>query len=618
MSDRTGPSLLDEAANRARLGEAENRIAGNRMIFDSMVRHALARHAAGDATAAIHTAAGAARFAYGLHIGVFASEPLETMLLELGRRHVPSHGAAVSRPASSPERVLHVFTETYAVGGHTRLACRWIDLDRERTHSVLITAAPHDPPPWLTEAAQRSGGSVRSHRRSEHVVSRAAALRAAAADADLVVLHIHPFDPVPLLAFADPHGRPPVVLLNHADHVFWLGLGVADVVVDIRGSGAELTRTRRGVAAERSRVLGIPVSPTPPDLDRAQARAALGLDPSRPVLCTVASAYKFEPVVMPSFQELAAGAVSTHPDALLLAVGPSMDPRWTAACEATGRRVMAVGPQLETATLLAAADLYLDSWPCASGTSMLDAAVAGLPLVALVPDLEAQGLLAMAGPALDDLIVRAPDPQAHAAAVAELLADPERRQRLGATARDRVLDLHAGAGWLAALEDVVATAHAVGPAPAPAPAPEAPLLAWEAMIEALHAAGGMGMAPQAALLAEGADPDAWLASTSPRRAIAFVGGDPATVGAVVDGFRDLRRAERVSACVVAVDPADLDTGLALLEGALAAGEDVDIDVIPAKALDDLLRGDDICVAAAGTREAHLAQSRGADVHPVAA
>jgi hypothetical protein len=107
-------------------------------------------------------------------------------------------------------------------------------------------------------------------------------------------------------------------------------------------------------------------------------------------------------------------------------------------------------------------------------------------------------------------------------------------------------------------------------------------------------------------------------ASTPRRAVAFVGVDPATVGAVVDGFRELRRAERVSACVVVVDPVDLDTGLALLGGALAAGEDVDIDVVPAPALDDLLREDDICVAAAGTREERLARARGADIHPVAA
>jgi hypothetical protein len=626
MSDRIGPSLLDEAANRARLGDAERRIAGNRLVFDSLVRHALALHAAGDATGAIRAAAGAARFTYGLHAGVFASEPLEAMLLDLGRRFVPGDGSAGAPRAGGRERVLHVITETYAVGGHTRLAGRWIELDRERTHSVHITAAPEDPPAWLAEAAQNSGGTVRSCRRSDDVLARAAMLRSAAGGADLVVLHIHPFDPVPLLAFADPRGRPPVILLNHADHVFWLGLGVADLVADIRGPGAELTRARRGVAPERSRVLGIPVSPTPPDIDRAQARAQLGLDPSRPVLCTVASAYKFEPVITPSFQELAVGAVAGDPEALLLAVGPSMDARWTATSQATGGRVIAVGTQPQTATLLAAADVYLDSWPCASGTSMLDAALAGLPLVALVPDLDAQGLLATAGPALDEVIVRARGPQEHAVAVAALLADPERRRRLGKTARERVIDLHAGASWLATLEEVVAAARAIGPAPAPAPAPEARPLAWEAMIEALHEAGGLGMTPQAALLAEGVDPHAWMAAiatatataSTPRRAVAFVGVDPATVGAVVDGFRELRRAERVSACVVVVDPVDLDTGLALLEGALAAGEDVDIDVVPAPALDDLLREDDICVAAAGTREERLARARGADIHPVAA
>ena len=48
--------------------------------------------------------------------------------------------------------------------------------------------------------------------------------------ADLIVLHVHPYDVVALAAANLPGVRPPVVLENYADHAFWLGVGGADRV----------------------------------------------------------------------------------------------------------------------------------------------------------------------------------------------------------------------------------------------------------------------------------------------------------------------------------------------------------------------------------------------------
>ena len=48
------------------------------------------------------------------------------------------------------------------------------------------------------------------------------------AKADLVVLHAHNIDTIPMFALAGMKNRPRTVLLNHADHSFWLGVDFVD------------------------------------------------------------------------------------------------------------------------------------------------------------------------------------------------------------------------------------------------------------------------------------------------------------------------------------------------------------------------------------------------------
>ena len=62
---------------------------------------------------------------------------------------------------------------------------------------------------------------------------------------DLVVLHVHNNDVVPFLALAGMgRRRPPVVFVDHADHLFWLGARFADLIVNTRLSGHRLAARR--------------------------------------------------------------------------------------------------------------------------------------------------------------------------------------------------------------------------------------------------------------------------------------------------------------------------------------------------------------------------------------
>ena len=135
--------------------------------------------------------------------------------------------------------MLHVFSRTLSVGGHTRMVWRWMGLDDGRSHSVAVTRqGRRDVPPELVAMAEDTGGSVTVLDRAHgDVLARARALHELATHADVVILHIDPEDIVPVVAFGDRSGLPPILYLNHADHLFWLGVGIADLVVNLRRSG---------------------------------------------------------------------------------------------------------------------------------------------------------------------------------------------------------------------------------------------------------------------------------------------------------------------------------------------------------------------------------------------
>jgi glycosyltransferase involved in cell wall biosynthesis len=616
-------SLFDQPPNDQILREAHARVLDNRAAFDTIERIAVEHHASGDWAGAIAHAAAAAHLASAAPAGVLASPTLERVLLDIGRRLVPAM-AETTPSADGREHVLHVFTETYEVGGHTRLGRRWIDLDADRRHSVFLTGPGEDPPEWLAGAAVRSGGTVAIAPHGASAVERARRLRAAAATADVVVLHVHMYDPVPILAFADPAGRPPVVLANHADHVLWLGVGIADVVVCFRAYAAELAVRRRGVDPTRCRVLGVPLPAELPEPDRAAARRHHGVDPDRPVLLTIASSYKYAPALAPAMQHLAAAALRAVPDAVLLVVGPEIDTAWQWAKQETQDRVCVLGRVSETFGLLAIADLYLDSWPCSSGTSLLEAALHGVPVVGFEPDRARHGALTLHLDSIEGLIVEAATEQEYAAQIRRLIHDRAGRRALGDATRAGIVDHHCGPAWRAALEDVMATARAAGPAPAPAAPFDGEIETWETLLDTMHRAARMTPAPQGALLAQGAGLDAWNAAHAHTggarvpigRAVAAPRVEAAVVDAVVEGFRELLAAGSVAGCAVAVTADELDAAAELLEEALERGEDIDIEVLVLHgpgALADVLTPGDLCLVEPGSVAEAVAEHAGLTV-----
>ena len=197
--------------------------------------------------------------------GELSSPRLEAELLRAARS-LPTPMRTRSPGARS--RWLHVLTEAYGTLGHTNLCRRWIQYDEEAGHDVILLDQKESAPPNLVEVTKKTGGECVVLDAMTPLMERAKALRAHAwQNADVVVLYTHPEDVIATTAFGVA-GGPPVLLVNHADHNFWVGCSAADLVLDIRTSGHKWTRDSRGV--DRAAILPLPLLKKPDQADEIQ------------------------------------------------------------------------------------------------------------------------------------------------------------------------------------------------------------------------------------------------------------------------------------------------------------------------------------------------------------
>ena len=198
----------------------------------------------------------------------------------------------------------------------------WVCLDQVSRHSLVVLDQRDVPvPKWLFEAIRRSGGNLTAFPQGTGSYQKASWLREIARrTADLVVLHHAAADVVPTTAFA-LSDCPPVALLNHADHTFWLGSSISDIVINLRTAGSEHTAKRRFVSSNT--VTPIPLADSVMELSRQDARRALGISDDQIVLLSVGRAEKYRPCGPYDFGSTAAKILDRQPGAHIYVVGES-------------------------------------------------------------------------------------------------------------------------------------------------------------------------------------------------------------------------------------------------------------------------------------------------------
>ena len=365
----------------------EERLAQNHAEFQDLLDRMEKAIEGDDPDAAIEFARTAATIAWLKGCGIFASPRLEALVARVGRT-LPQAGPT-RRRSSGPRRVLTIMSAGYAVGGHTRLACRWMALDTCSSHTLVTTRQDGVPLPRVVEELVENGTIRLETLDRGSSMERAASLRRLLSEADLAVLHTHPNDPLPVVALAGMESPPPVLFEDHASHVFWLGASVSNLVVSLCESAARVTVARRGVPRSHIGWTPIPLDLTnlgpSPDID---IRARYGVPHDAPLLMSCGSAYKFVPIDGVSTAALLAPLLDERPDVHVLLVGPSSEPVGTSlAADHPGRVHLAgnIARQDELHAAYAACDIYLDVAPFPSNTALCEAAALGKPVLKFAP-----------------------------------------------------------------------------------------------------------------------------------------------------------------------------------------------------------------------------------------
>jgi hypothetical protein len=441
---------------------ATKRISANFAAFERQVHRAQDDFARSNLEGAAVGAALAAHVATGTHCGIFWSPRLERLLNSIGRRIDDGKVPASSRGSTAPyKNVLHVCTHVHESGGLTRMIGRWISADRGRTNSIALTQHRGAIPEHLSIAVAESGGSFHHiNHRIGGIFEWVRELRRLARRHDAIILHIYCEDVVPLLAFAEPENFPPVLFLNHADHLFWFGSSISHVVINLRDAARDLAESRRGIDPKRNLLMPTIVDNTVRKRSRSEAKQALGFDSKRILLVSVARATKYRTMNGVTYADLHVPLLLKYPNAELVVVGAFEPDDWGPAITAVGGRIRSLPNQSDPRPYYEAADIYVDSYPFVSSTSMMEAAGYGLPPVTIFKVPDAARIFGINHVGLVGTALVARSDSEYIDTLSKLIADEEYRVQCGEAARDAITRMHAPLGWLPNLEAIYA--HSIG------------------------------------------------------------------------------------------------------------------------------------------------------------
>lgn len=322
---------------------------------------------------------GANYFVYN-NTGYFTSSVLENFFVDLAKKIKVD----ISNINYNKNSILHIMSEGYKTGGHTRVVERWIEnAPKSQTHSVIFTRKNFSKLKVLENNVKNKNGEYISLGNDLSLEEKAVKLRKLAIKYEYVVLHTHMEDPLPIIAFGVEEFTRPVLLYNHASHMAWLGKSIADLVLDIENED-EVTKVKRKIYD--TYFLGVPSKKISLKIaNKIEVRKKLNLPLDKKIIVTSGGEARYRTICGNSFTDYLKEIMDEDTYCYVIGV-KAKSKEWKKIKKETNNRVITLGfIDFEKGFLeyLKAADLYLDSYPLCGGTAMIDAISSGTPVLSL-------------------------------------------------------------------------------------------------------------------------------------------------------------------------------------------------------------------------------------------
>ncbi|CAM2919062.1 hypothetical protein DRF59_03020 [Chryseobacterium flavum] len=308
--------------------------------------------------------------------GYYKSEHLETLLTKIQKKIFPL--SSQPKKKEKTNKILHICSEIYTSGGHSKLIYSWITNDKLKKHTILSTRLSVD------EIAAISKFHLPDFNDLEHLSVKSPSKiesikllnQLPLNEYDVILLHIHPNETITSIVLSQEAITTPVCFINHADHVFWLGTSISDVVLQIRESNISIDAERRGIPKERQLFLPIPV------MSSININEKPTIDHNNTInILSTGTAYKYKPNEQYNFLREAYKTIEENPEVIFNIVGINPDSSY--AQEYQHKRIIYHGivSSSDLAELEKKTDIYVEGFPMASFTALLQTALRKIPFI---------------------------------------------------------------------------------------------------------------------------------------------------------------------------------------------------------------------------------------------
>lgn len=347
----------------------------NKNIFERILKQVKDKHLSFDLR--LELAELAAKMATYYPTGYFYSNILEKFFTEIAQ-DIDIDNYNISYQKNS---CLHVITQAYNTGGHTRVVERWLDLfDKTTKQSVVLLAQKNNPiPATLIQNTEMRRGDFIVFEDNLSIIEKALKLRELAMEYDYIVLHTHMEDPIATIAFGTNKFTRPILFFNHADHLFWLGKTISDVVLNFRNNKS-ITKEYRHIYD--AKLCTIPISANNSYLSKNDARKKLNIQKDDNIILLSASEHKFNAICNDSIADVLETILINNKKIKIILLGVSEEKIEFRSLKQMFPNNLILKPLVpfdEYKIFVASADLIIDSYPVGGGTALIDATNANVP-----------------------------------------------------------------------------------------------------------------------------------------------------------------------------------------------------------------------------------------------
>jgi hypothetical protein len=371
------------------------------------------------------------------YIGSMYSLELEDYLISISN-NLPSDNPCIKRKKGC----LHVVTEFYNHGGHSRVIERWLEFDKGFDDALVVIN-----PKRSSSVKLKSKCNVYSIIQN-NFHDKAVALRNIALKYEKVVLHTHMYDVVPLIAFGKKLPETTIYYYNHADHLFWIGRNISDITLNISTEAATISERYRGncTTVNFNNFLPVPLlldeSLDNISCNKIKFKESLGVAENKRVILTVGSVTRYvttEYSIIDVFNELN----ENLSDFIFLVVGAKKDDLfWREVIVNDNFLVIDKVSKEYFDKLVSIADLYIESFPFSSSTSSIEIIMKNIPSIFVTDDF----------PQFDSYIDFSIDRKKLSSYVIRLLSSDtayKKRIEIQNKMKTNIVNQHGKDGWLA-------------------------------------------------------------------------------------------------------------------------------------------------------------------------